>query len=150
MTIISGDIHHSYLAAVDLPPPAAGAGSPRASLAQGDQPRGGPAAVVASPVVASKVYEAVCSPFHQAMPPKMRIAQGLASSGVSGLIGTAVATLAGARVPRMRWRITDGPWFTNMIATLTYDGPKAVVRFDQAVTDEAGPRLTPVLETDLA
>jgi hypothetical protein len=135
VTIISGDIHHSYLAAVDLPRTAAGSSpSPRAGA-----------------VRTSKVYEAVCSPFHQAMPPKMRIAQGLASSRVSGLIGTAVAALAGARAPRLRWRTTEGPWFRNMIATLTYDGPKAALRFDQAVTGESGtPGLTPVLETDLA
>ena len=131
VTVISGDIHHSYLTAVDLP-----------EAAHGTQP---------STARASAVYEAVCSPFHQAMPPKMRVAQGLASSRVSGLIGTAAATLAGARVPKLKWRITEGPWFENMIATLTYDGPKATVRFDQAATDETGtPRLVPVLETDLA
>jgi PhoD-like phosphatase len=121
VTIISGDVHHSYLTAVDLPQ------SARASV----------------------VYQAVCSPFHQAMPPKLRIAQRLASTKASGLIGSAVAALAGARVPRLNWRITEGPWFDNMIATLTYDGPRAIVRFDQAVKDRRGPRLTPVLETDL-
>jgi hypothetical protein len=85
------------------------------------------------------------------MPPKMRYGQGLASTRVSGLVGTAVASLAGARVPGIKWRITEGPWFDNMIATLTYDGRKANVRFDQAGTDETEtPRLTPVLETDLA
>ena len=80
----------------------------------------------------------------------MRTAQGLASTRVSGLLGTAVATLAGARAPRLTWRITEGPWFDNMIATLTYTGPKAVVRFDQAVAERDGPRLLPVMETDLA
>ncbi len=68
----------------------------------------------------------------------------------AALIGTAVATLAGARVPRLRWRVTEGPWFDNMIATLTYAGPRAVVRFDRAVAADDGPRLAPVLETDLA
>jgi hypothetical protein len=130
VTIISGDIHHSYLSAVDLPGTGMGTSSARR---------------------ASAVWEAVCSPFHQAMPPKMRLAQGLASSRASGLIGTAAATLAGARAPELSWRVTEGPWFENMIATLTYDGPKATVRFDQAVTDATGiPRLAPVLETDLA
>ena len=133
VTLISGDVHHSYLTAVDLPRTAAPAG---------------PATKT------SAVYQAVCSPFHQAMPPKMRYAQKLASSKASGLIGAAAAALAGARVPKIKWRITKGPWFDNMIATLTYAGPKAVVRFDQAVTDQAvtdqaAPRLTPVMETDL-
>jgi hypothetical protein len=131
VTLISGDVHHSYLTAVDLPRTATPAPAAPASRT-------------------SAVYQAVCSPFHQAMPPSMRGAQGVASTKVSGLIGTAVAALAGARIPKLKWRITDGPWFDNMIATLTYDGPKAVVRFDQAVTDETGtPRLSPVLEADL-
>jgi hypothetical protein len=138
VTLISGDVHHSYLTAVDLPRTAAPA---------------------APAIKASAVYQAVCSPFHQAMPPKMRYAQGLASSKASGLIGSAAAALAGARVPKIKWRIIKGPWFDNMIATLTYAGSKAVVRFDQAVTDQAvtdqaitdhaAPRLTPVMETDL-
>jgi hypothetical protein len=133
VTVISGDVHHSYLTAVGLPRTAA---------------TGTPSAAAASAPV-SAVYQAVCSPFHQAMPPRLRYAQGLASAKVSGLIGAAVASLAGARVPVLKWRITDGPWFDNMIATLTYTGPRAVIRFDQAVTDQDGPRLTPVMETDL-
>ena len=131
VTVISGDVHHSYLTAVDLP-------------------RGDTAGSARPASRASAVYQAVCSPFHQAMPPAMRTAQGLASTRVSGLVGTAAATLAGARAPRLTWRITEGPWFDNMIATLTYTGPKAVVRFDQAVTEQDGPRLLPVMETDLA
>jgi hypothetical protein len=84
------------------------------------------------------------------MSPAMQRAQRLASVPASGLIGSAVATLAGARVPRIRWRITDGPWFVNMIATLTYDVTGAIVRFDQAVSEQGAPRLVPVLEADLA
>jgi hypothetical protein len=53
-------------------------------------------------------------------------------------------------VPTLSWRITDGPWFDNMIATLTYTARTAIVRFDKAVTDQDGPHLTAVLETDLA
>jgi len=129
VTLISGDVHHSYLTAVDLPRTAAPAG---------------PA------VKASAVYQAVCSPFHQAMPPKMRYAQGLASSKASGLIGSAAAALAGARVPQIKWRITKGPWFDNMIAGLEFEGRVARLRFEQAVTDGDAPGLSPVLETDLS
>ena len=136
VTLISGDVHHSYLTAVDLPRTVTTAMTSTT-------------AATSTTMRASTVYQAVCSPFHQAVPPSMRGAQGLASSRVSGLIGTAAATLAGARVPRLQWRITEGPWFDNMIATLTYDGPKAIVRFDRATTEDAGPRLVPVLETDL-
>lgn len=133
VTIISGDVHHSYLTAVDLP---------RRALRR---------AGAAGAARTSALYEAVCSPFHQAMPPKMRIAQRLASSKVSGLAGTAAATLAGAYIPRTRWRITQGPWFENMIATLGYEGRRATVRFDRAVNDRHGaPCLRTASETRLS
>jgi hypothetical protein len=125
VTVISGDIHHSYLAEVALP-------------RRGRTTR------------PSRVYEAVCSPFHQAMPSKMRAAQRLASTRPSGLLGLALATLAGAHVPRIGWRITDGPWFANMIATLEYDRDRASVRFDRALNTAAGPRLTPAAEATLS
>ena len=80
----------------------------------------------------------------------MRYAQGLASSKASGLIGGAVAALAGARVPEIKWRITKGPWFDDMIADLEFDGRTARLRFEQAVTDGDAPGLSPVLETDLS
>jgi hypothetical protein len=127
VTLISGDIHHSYLAAVDLPRHAAAA------------------------TRTSAVYEAVCSPFHQAMPPKMRYAQRLASNKVSGLLGTAAAMLAKAYVPGLTWRITEGPWFQNMIATLEYHAARATVRFDSATADQAGnPCLATIVEADLS
>ena len=132
VTIISGDIHHSYLAAVDLPKHIAG-------TASGRRPAPGGIAVYGP---RSAVYEAVCSPFHQAMPPKMVTAQKIASSRLGGLIGTAISSLAGAHIPKIRWRITEGPWFENMIAVLEYSGPTASVRFDRSRGDESGsPRL---------
>jgi hypothetical protein len=117
VTVISGDIHHSFLAAVDLPRhvPGATAGGRR-----------------------SLVFEAVCSPLHQAMPPKMVTGQQLASSRVGGLAGTAISSLAGARIPRIKWHVTQGPWFENMIAVLEYTGDTARLRFDRARTDPAG------------
>ena len=130
VTIISGDVHHSYLTAIDLPRTATRTSSATRT---------------------SAVYQAVCSPFHQAMPPTMRGAQWLASTRASGLIGTAVAKLAGARVPSIKWRITAGPWFENMIAILEFDGRAARLRFDRATTDKSGtPHLTATCEASLS
>jgi len=138
VTLISGDIHHSYLAAVDLPS-AGGSGVPAAGTAR---PPGA--------ARASVVYEAVCSPFNQAVPPKMRYAQRLARSRPGGFIGAAVATISGARRPGISWRVTAGPWFANMIATLEFDGPAASVRFDRAVTGAGGrPELTAAADARL-
>jgi PhoD-like phosphatase len=144
VTLISGDIHHSYLAAVDLPPAKAKAG--RAAADGADGTTGPPGATRTS-----VVYEAVCSPFHQALPPKMRYAQRLARTRASGLVGTAVAALAGARVPVISWRVIAGPWFANMIATLEFDGPAASIRFDQAVNGADGlPGLDPAADSRLS
>lgn len=124
VTIISGDIHHSYLAAVDLP--------------AGTRPR-------------TALYEAVCSPFHQTMPLMMQRGQRLASTKTGGLIGAAAARVAGAVPPAIRWRITQGPWFENMLATLEYDGRAASIRFDRTSDASSGrPRLTSAQETRLS
>jgi len=124
VTVISGDIHHSYLAAVDFP---AGTAS------------------------RSAVYQAVCSPIHNVLPRSFRRTQQLATSRAGELAGAALAALAGVRRPRLRWRITRGPWFHNMLAALEFDGRRSRLRLDRAVRDgEAPPRLQPVAEADLS
>jgi len=124
VTVISGDVHHSYLTAVDLP------------------------AKVRS---RTAVYQAVCSPIHQWMPPLLRRAQRLGGSAPGGLIGTVVARLAGARAPAIRWRITRGPWFENMLSVLEFHDRQASVRFDRATTEPSGaPQLTTAYETRLS
>jgi hypothetical protein len=151
VTLISGDIHHSFLAAVELPAasePAPGSTAVAAGAAGSASPVPAGLADTAHP---SAVYEAVCSPFHQAMPPKMRYAQRLASTRMSGLIGSAVAAVAGASVPGIKWRLTEGPWFTNMIATLEYDGRAARIRFDRSLTGDSGqPLLATAAEARLS
>jgi hypothetical protein len=124
VTVISGDIHHSYLAAVDLP---AGAG-----------PRG-------------PVYQAVCSPIHNKLPGPLRRGQEAATSRAGELAGRVLARLAGVRGPRIGWRITHGPWFQNMLSTLEFDGRRARIRFERAASDvTATPHLRPVCEADLS
>ena len=124
VTVISGDIHHSYLATVDFP--------------TGTNSR-------------SAVYQAVCSPIHNVLPDTFRRAQQLATSRVGELAGGALARLAGVRKPRITWRITRGPWFLNMLSALEFDGRRARIRFDRTVTDPAGaPHLQSVCEADLS
>ena len=117
ITILGGDIHHSYLAPVDL--------------------RAGTSA-------RSAVHEAVCSPVHQVLPGSFLLMQRLATSRPGELAAAALAWLAGVRGPRIRWRITNGPWFENMLCALEFDRRAARVRFDRAIADEDG---TPALRS---
>ena len=124
VTVISGDVHHSYLAAVDFP--------------AGTDPR-------------SAVYQAVCSPIHNLLPDQFRRGQRLATSRAGELVGTALARLAGVAKPEIRWRITHGPWFHNMLSMLEFDGRRARIRFARTTPDTGGPaRLLPVCETELS
>ena len=124
VTIISGDIHNSYLADVEFP---AGTDSRTA------------------------VYQAVCSPIHNALPLQFRRAQRLAASGAGGLFATALARLAGVAKPGISWRITRGPWFYNMLSELEFSGSTARIRFDRAIPDaDQAPRLQPVCDTGLS
>ncbi len=119
VTVIAGDIHHSYLAEVALPG-------------------------------ATAVYQAVCSPMHNVMPERLRLAHRLITSGAGGLIARAAARLAGVRAPRARWRVTDGPWFGNMAVELSYQGRAARIRFSRTAPGGAdAPGLVPACEREL-
>ncbi len=122
VTVISGDVHHSYLTAVRLP------GTPRTA-----------------------VWEAVCSPFHQWVHPRERRALRMGGSSWGGWLGFAVARMAGVRRPAISWRTAAGPWFLNMLAVLDFNGRQVRVRFDRAARDDAGdPCLRPVYEATLS
>jgi len=124
VTVISGDIHHSYLAAVDFPGVTG---------------------------VRSAVYQAVCSPIHNVLPDSFRHGQRLATSRAGTAAGTAVARLAGVHKPRIRWRITRGTWFDNMLSALEFSGRTARISFERTVPGAAGdPHLEPVCETELS
>jgi hypothetical protein len=87
----------------------------------------------------------VCSPIRNVLPDRMRRAYALATSGPGTLAARAAARLAGARRPGIGWDVTDGPWFANMLATLSFDGRAARLRFDRAKPGG----LVPVCEREL-
>ena len=123
MVILSGDVHHGYLAETDL----------------GDG-------------VESAVYQAVCSPLRNPLgiPERLALHAGWTKTGER--IGKALARLARVEEPRVRWRLTHKePWFSNHVGTLELRGREATLRVEEtAPEDGREPRLYTVLERRLA
>jgi hypothetical protein len=106
IVLLSGDVHHAYLAEV---------GFPR------DDP------------VQSSVYQAVCSPFRNALAAHERqlIRFGLSRTGVA--LARRLARAAGARDPQIRWRFAEGPFFDNQVATIELEGRRARMKLEKTV-----------------
>ncbi len=109
IVLLSGDVHHAYLAEIDF---------------VGD--------------VGTPVYQAVCSPLRNPLDRHERLAVKAALSRPAGALARGLARSAGARKPRIDWRITDGPWFDNQIASLEIRGRALKLRVDKALPAESG------------
>ena len=127
IVFLSGDVHYSYLMRADL---------------RNDRQR-------------SAIYQAVCSPIRNPLPRMFRYANVVASFGVAGIVGRALATTAGLPKQRARWELSQGPLFDNAIATLDLDGRKAVLRWETAklpadADDKAVPDMVELTAVELA
>jgi phosphodiesterase/alkaline phosphatase D-like protein len=109
ITLLSGDVHHGYLARV------------RWRRATG---------------VVTPVYQAVCSPFRNPLKRHERVAQRAAASRVGERLTRALARLAGAPPPIVRWRRLEGLAFDNQIGSLAIDGGEVVLRIERALPGE--------------
>jgi hypothetical protein len=108
IVLLSGDVHHAYLAEVGFRHEAR---------------------------VRSAVYQAVCSPFRNALDAHERqmIRFALTRPGVA--MGRALAKTAGARNPDIRWRFVEGPFFDNQVATIEVAGRRAELKLEKTVGD---------------
>jgi hypothetical protein len=103
IVVLSGDVHHAYLAEVDL---------------------GGEAA--------SAVYQAVCSPLRNPLGIPERLAMRFGWSDTGESIGRVLTRLAGVEETKIRWRLTHGaPWFDNQVSTLEFAGREARIKFEK-------------------
>jgi hypothetical protein len=113
VTLLSGDVHYSYLARVG----------------------GGPIAQV------------VCSPLRNPLAVRLRRANQVACRRGLRLPFRWLARAAGVRARTLDWRLTDGPWFDNAIATIDIDGRAATVRWEtparQGMTELGRAALSP-------
>ncbi|MFF3320481.1 alkaline phosphatase D family protein [Streptomyces sp. NPDC003035] len=97
VSVLSGDVHHAYVA------------EPR-------WPDGGPEA---------RVTQLTCSPLHNAVPRVVRLSFRFGWSRLGRLLGRALTTHARAPHAPVTWRRTGGPWFGNQLMTLTLRGRTA-------------------------
>ena len=81
------------------------------------------------------MYQAVCSPFRNALEAheQQTIRFALTRAGVA--ISRALARAAGAREPDLRWRFVEGPFFDNQVATIELEGRQASMKLEKTVAD---------------
>ena len=110
--VLSGDVHHAYLAEVGFP---AGSG------------------------VESAVWQAVCSPFRNPLDSNERRVILAAWTRAAGARSRAGAQRAGVRDPDVRWRLAhDKPWFNNQVAWLEFEGRHATFVLEKALPRRTG------------
>jgi PhoD-like phosphatase len=112
--VLSGDVHHAYLAEVAL---------------RGD---GGPGE--------SAVYQAVCSPYRNPLAGHERRAIRIGFSRPFTAATHALSRAAGATEPGLDWQLRDGPYFDNQVATIRLDGRESRIKLDKTKEGEEGRR----------
>ncbi len=113
IVVLSGDVHHAYLAEMAFRPEAG---------------------------MQSAVYQAVCSPYRNPLDRHERLAIEAGFSRPFTAVTHALAGASGASDPGMRWRLTEGPYFDNQVASLRLDGRRATMRLDKTVPGEEDER----------
>ncbi|MFF5184851.1 alkaline phosphatase D family protein [Streptomyces sp. NPDC000345] len=118
--VLSGDVHHAYIAEPRWP---GGAGGPDA-----------------------RVLQLTCSPVHNSVPLSIRMGFRFGWSAAARALGRRFARHGGLPRPPVGWRRTGGPWFGNQLMSLALNGRSARLRLEQARGKDA---LTTVEESDL-
>ena len=119
--MLGGDIHHAYLAAVDVP----GA--------------------------TSNVWQAVCSPFRNPLDKHERVMAQLGTSKPAEAAMRWIAQRAGVERPSISWHLVQKPTFDNQFATIDLSGRSAKMRIEKTVPGNwRDPQIDVTLEHRLA
>jgi PhoD-like phosphatase len=102
VTVLSGDVHHSYAARVELPGPDT-----------------------------ARVHQLVCSPVHNYVPKVVKPVFKLGWSSGAARLTRRWARRSGSPELPIDWRNLSGPLFGNTIAALNLTGRRAEVVFEQ-------------------
>ena len=123
--VLSGDVHHAYIAEPSWPEGA------------------GPDA---------RVLQLTCSPVHNSVPLTIRLGFRFGWSGLARVLGRRFTRHGRSGRPAVDWRRAGGPWFGNQLMTLTLRGRSASLRLEQAQAGRGGAgsaRLNTVAESAL-
>jgi hypothetical protein len=122
ISILSGDIHFSYIAEVHFPEHLA---------------------------VTSRVHQLVSSPIRNALIPRERAAIRFALSRFGKLIARGLRRTSRRRHTELSWEMTHGPVFANVLGGATFDGRGLRVVIEQAhATDDGEPELVAVIDSE--
>jgi hypothetical protein len=112
--LLGGDVHHAFLAEVAF---RRGAGAQ------------------------SRVVQVVCSPFRNTLNRRERSVLRFAASRPGQAIGRALMASARCSPPDIRWRVTDGPYFDNQVATLRVRGRHLEADIEKTIAGDPDPEL---------
>jgi hypothetical protein len=101
ISVLSGDVHHSYVARAHFPEP-----------------------------LATPVHQLTCSPIHNQVPAAMRPLMRLGWWQGPAAAARALARSVGLTRPIVRWGRLTGPYFGNAVGTLTHTGRAAEVTIE--------------------
>ncbi|MFJ5087023.1 alkaline phosphatase D family protein [Streptomyces sp. NPDC088674] len=132
ISVLSGDVHHAYVAEARWPR-GGGGGWPRAGEA----------------VPGSPVYQLTCSPVHNSVPLAMRFGFRFGWTGAGRALGRLFARHGRVPRPAVRWRRDGGPWFGNQLMTLDLRGRTAELTLEKAVVRGKRAALREVTRTRL-
>jgi hypothetical protein len=110
VSVLSGDVHHAY-------------------VAEPSWPGRGPDA---------HVTQLTCSPVHNSVPLSIRLGFRFGWSAPARALGRWFGRHGRCSPPAVSWRRTGGPWFGNQLMTLTLRGRSARLRMARAVTRQDG------------
>lgn len=123
IVMLSGDVHHCYLADVEL---------------------------TQEPAAESRIWQAVCSAYRKDLARRERRAMRLGNSAAGKRIARWLSRLVGAPEPPVKWRIAHEPSYDNQVASLELGPGEASVRVrTTAGSHWRDPELRPVFEQDL-
>ncbi|MEV8510528.1 alkaline phosphatase D family protein [Actinoplanes sp. NPDC051475] len=106
ISVLSGDVHHSYVARADL-----------------------------GRAVRTPVHQLTCSPIHNQVPAPLKPLMRLSWSRAAAKMMRGLARSAGVARPPVTWKRLAGPYFGNAVSTLRHSAGRAEVLLEGTTKD---------------